>query len=78
MVWESFCGAPKSELVIVPGEMRLDTEAYVGTIVEPHLAHLKQQCYEEYGRVQVVEDGAPGHKKYAIQYRELNGLESLQ
>jgi len=26
----------------------------------------------------VVEDGAPGHKKYAIQYRNLNGIETIR
>ena len=26
----------------------------------------------------MAEDGALGHKKYAIQYRDLNGLDSLQ
>ena len=26
----------------------------------------------------MVEDEAPGHKKYAIQYRDLNGLDNLQ
>ena len=26
----------------------------------------------------MVEDGAPGHKKHAIQYRDLNDLDSLQ
>ena len=26
----------------------------------------------------MVEDGAPGHKGYAVRYRDLNGLDSLQ
>ena len=45
--------------------------------MEPHLVPF-WQCCEEYGWIKVVEDGAQGHKKYAIQYRDLNGLDSLQ
>ena len=78
MVWGGFCGALKSDLVMVPGKAKLDSATYVVTIMEPHLVPFWQQCCEEYGWVKVVEDGAPGHKKYAIQYRDLNGLDSLQ
>ena len=69
-----FCGALKSDLVMVPSKAKLDSATYVVTIMEPHLV---QSC-KEYGWAKVVEDGAPGYKKYAIQYRKLNGLDTLQ
>ena len=78
MVRGGFCGTLKSDLVMVPGKAKLDSATYVVTIMEPHLVPFWQQCCEEYGWVKVVEDGAPGHKKHAIQYRDLNGLDSLQ
>ena len=78
MVWGGFCGALKSNLVMVPGKAKLNSATYVATIMEPHLVPFWQQCCEEYGWVKVVEDGAPGHKGYAVRYQDLNGLDSLQ
>ena len=75
MAWGGFCGGIKSELVIVPGKAKLDSAAYVTTIMEPHLVPLWHRCCEEYGWAVVVEDGAPGHKGHAKRYRELNGMD---
>jgi hypothetical protein len=77
MVWGGFWGSKKSKLVIVPGKAKLDSATYVTAIMEPHLVPFWHECCEEYGWVKVVEDGAPGHKKYAIQYRDLNELDII-
>ena len=63
---------------MVLGKAKLDSAIRVATIMEPHLVPFWQQCCGEYGWVNVVEDGAPGHKGYAVRYCDLNGLNSLQ
>lgn len=50
---------------------------YVETIMEPYLVPFWHHCCEEYGWAKVVEDGAPGHKKFAIQYRKLNEMDVI-
>jgi hypothetical protein len=78
MVWGGFCGTLKSDLVIIPGKAKLDSATYVRTVMEPHLVPMWHRCCEEYGWAKVVEDGAPGHKKYAIHYRNLNEMDTIQ
>ena len=78
MVWGGFCGALKSDLVTVPGKTNIGSATNVVSIMEPYLVPFWQQFCEEYGWLKVVEDGAPGHKKYAIQYRDLNISDTLQ
>jgi hypothetical protein len=46
--------------------------------MEPHLVPFWHQCCEKYGWTVVVEDRAPGHKKQAITYRNLNGMDAIQ
>ena len=58
----------------VSGKAKLDSAAYVTTIMEPHLDPLWNRRCEEYGRTVVVEDGVPGHKGHSKGYRELNGM----
>lgn len=78
MVWGGFCGQLKSELIFIPGKAKLDSAMYVEKVMEPELVPFWHKCCEEYGWVKVVEDGAPGHKKHAIQYRELNGMDVIK
>ena len=78
MVWAVFCGQLKSELVFIPGKAKLDSAMYVEKVMEPELVPFWHQCSEEYGWVKVVEDGAPGHKKHAIRYRELNEMDVIK
>lgn len=78
MAWGGFCGQLKSELVFIPGKAKLDSAMYVDTIMEPHLVPFWHQCCEEYGWARIVEDGAPGHKKHAIIYRELNEMDVVE
>lgn len=77
MAWGGFCGQIKSDLVFIPGKAKLDSAMYVDTIMEPHLVPFWHRCCEEYGWARVVEDGAPGHKKHAISYRELNEMDVI-
>ena len=49
MAWGGFCGGIKSELVFVPGKAKLDSAAYVTTIMEPHLVPLWHRFCKEYG-----------------------------
>lgn len=46
--------------------------------MEPHLVPFWHECCEKYGWVGVVEDGAPGHKGFANQYRRLNEMEQIR
>ena len=48
-VWVGFCGALKSDLVMVPGKAKLDSATYVATIMELHFVPFWQQFCEEYG-----------------------------
>ena len=73
-----FCGALKSDLVMVSGKAKLDSAAYVATTMEPHRVPFWQQCCEGYGWVRVAEDGASRHKGYAARQRDINGLDNLQ
>jgi len=78
MIWGAFCSTLKSRLVFIPSKAKVDFTLYVTSIMYPHLVPFWHQCGETYGWVGVVEDGAPGHKKYAIQYRNLNGIETIR
>jgi len=78
MIWGGFCGSLKSNLVCIPGKAKLDSATYVAKVMEPHLVPFCHQCCEENGWTVVVEDGAPGHKKHAITYRNLNGMDAIQ
>lgn len=77
MIWGAFCGTTKCELVDIPGKAKVDSLTYVRTVLEPALVPFWQRCCEEYGWAVVQEDNAPGHKKHAIEYRQLNGMEAL-
>jgi len=77
MIWGAFCSTLKSRLVFIPGKAKVNSSLYVTSIMYPHLVPFWHQCCETYGWVGVVEDGALGHKKYAIQYRNLNGIETI-
>ena len=57
MAWGAFCGGNKSELVFIPGKTKLDSTAYVTTVMEPHLVPLWHRSCEEYGWAAVVEGG---------------------
>ncbi|RPA95416.1 hypothetical protein L873DRAFT_1837182 [Choiromyces venosus 120613-1] len=78
MAWGGFCGTTKSELVFIPGKAKMDSIMYVEAVMEPYLVPLWHECCEMYGWAQVIEDGAPGHKKHAGTYRELNGMHTVQ
>jgi len=77
MIWGAFCSTLNSRLVFIPGKAKVDSSLYVTSIMYPHLVPFWHQYCETYGWVGVVEDGALGHKKYAIQYRNLNGIETI-
>lgn len=78
MVWGAFCGTLKSDLVFIPGKAKIDSVLYVETVMEPHLITFWHRTCEEYGWVGIMEDGAPGHKGAARQYRQLNEMESIK
>jgi hypothetical protein len=78
MTWGAFCGTMKSPLAFIPGKAKLDSAMYVKRIMEPYLVPFWHRCCEEYGWTKAVEDGAPGHKGYSIQYRELNEVDSVE
>ncbi|RPA97774.1 hypothetical protein L873DRAFT_1689844 [Choiromyces venosus 120613-1] len=44
----------------------------------PYLVPLWHECCEMYGWAQVIEDGAPGHRKHVRTYQELNGMDTIQ
>jgi len=77
MIWGAFCGTTKSDLIYIPGKAKIDSITYVKTVLEPALVPFWHRCCEEYGWTIVQEDNAPGHKKHANQYRELNGMDIL-
>lgn len=77
MVWGAFCGTMKSELVFVPNKVTLDSATYTEYILDPCLIPFWHQACEAYGWVMVVEDGAPGHQKFAKLCREKNGVDSM-
>ncbi|KAG0635220.1 hypothetical protein HOY80DRAFT_1140058 [Tuber brumale] len=78
MVWGAFCRTTRSKLVFIPSKVKVDSTFYVNNIMHPHLVPLWYQCCEKYDWVTVIEDGAPGHKDYSIQYRNLNVLEATK
>jgi len=78
MIWGGFCGTIKSKLVFIPSKAKVDSSLYVTTIMYPHLVPFWHRCCEAYGWVSVMEDGAPGHKGFATQYRLRNGMESIR
>ena len=63
---------------MVPGKVKLDSATYVAIIMEPHLVPFWQQCCEEYGWVKVVGDEHRSTKGYAVRYRDIYGLDSVQ
>ena len=77
MAWGGFCCTTKSELVFIPGKAKLDSAMYVETVMEPYLVPFWHQCCEEYGWTRVIEDGAPGHQKYARIYRQKNEIDAV-
>jgi len=77
MAWGGFCGTTKSELVFIPGKAKLDSAMYVETVMEPYLVPFWHQCCEEYGWTRVIENGAPGHQKYARIYRQKNEIDAV-
>lgn len=78
MVWGAFCGKLKSELFFVPNGAKVDSQKYVQHILDPLLIPFWHRTCEEYGWTAVMEDGAPGHKKFAITCRERNEVETLK
>jgi len=77
MVCTASPGELKSPLnVLLPGTP-LDSEKYIKNSLDALLILFWQQTSEAYGWSTIVEDGAPGHQKYAIQCRKLNNLETL-
>ena len=78
MAWGGFCSQLKSHLVFIPGKAKLDLAMYVEAIMEPHLVSFWHKCCKEYKWAKVLEDGVvPGHKKHAISYQELNGMDVI-
>ncbi|RPA95122.1 hypothetical protein L873DRAFT_1837288 [Choiromyces venosus 120613-1] len=78
MAWGGFCSTTKSELVFIPGKDKMDSAMYVEAVMEPYLVPLWYEYYEMYAWARVIEDGAPGYKKHARTYRELNGIDTGQ
>jgi hypothetical protein len=79
MTWGAFCGPNlKSSLVCVPGKAKVNSQLYVEQVMDPHLVPFWHRCCEEYGWTKVVEDGPPGHKGMAKDYRELNEMDVIQ
>lgn len=78
MAWGGFCGFKKSPLYFVPGKAKLDAKLYRDEILEPILIPFWHEVCEQYGWVKVVEDGAPGHKGAAKEYREQCGVDNIQ
>jgi hypothetical protein len=78
MIWGAFCGTElKSNIYFVPSGSKIDSSSYTTTILDPLLIPFWHECCEEYGWARVVEDGAPGHKKYSIRCRERNNMDSI-
>jgi len=77
MVWGAFGGELKSLLYVVPPGTTMDSEKYTNNVLDPLLIPFWHQACEVYGWFMVVEDGAPGDTKYAIQCRKLNNVDSL-
>lgn len=75
MIWGAFCGTLKSDLYFVPSGKKIDSSVYTTKTLDPLLILFWHKTCEEYGWTQVVEDGAPGHKKFAIECRRRNNME---
>lgn len=65
MVWGAFCGEEKSELHFVPTNTSVNSSSYTLSILDPILIPFWHEMCERDGWTAVVEDNAPGHKKYA-------------
>lgn len=78
MAWGGFCGRFKTKLYFVPSKTKIDGKSYRDGILIPYLFPFWEEMCEEYGWVKVVEDGAPGHKGVARQYRNDNGMDCFQ
>lgn len=66
MVWAAFCGEHKSDLHFVPGKVSIDSTQYTTTVLDPLLIPFWHRMCEIYGWTALMEDNAPGHKKFAI------------
>lgn len=77
MIWGAFCGHLKTDLFFVPSGTKVDSATYATEILDPLLIPFWHKTCEEYGWTKVVEDGAPGHKKYANECRERNQVDSI-
>ena len=77
MVWGAFCGSLKSPLYIVPPGTTINSARYTTNVLEPLLIPLWHEACEEYGWARVVEDNAPGHKKFATASRIRHGVDSI-
>jgi hypothetical protein len=78
MAWGAFCGTTLSILYFVPGKAKLDSAAYVKYILDPILIPFWHRMCEEKGWTVVIENGAPGHKKYVKTCRQLNKMEVIE
>lgn len=67
IVWGAFSDEEKSELCFVPAKVSIDSALYTTTILDPLLIPFWHQMCDVYGWTRVVEDNAPGHKRFAIQ-----------
>jgi hypothetical protein len=77
MAWGAFCGELKSNLVFVSNRVSIDSATYTLEILDPFLIPFWHETCERYGWTEVVEDNAPGHKKWAKICRQKNAMESL-
>ena len=77
MVWGALCGEVKSPLYVVPPGTTQDSAKYTKNVLDPLLIPFWHRACEQYGWSTVVEDGAPGHQKYAIRCRKLNNVDTL-
>jgi len=78
MIWGAFGSTLKSNLVFVPTKVNMNSALYVKYIIEPHLVPFWHKYCEKYGYVGVVEDGTPGHKGFANQYKMLNEMKQIR
>lgn len=77
MVWGAFCGDMKTPLHLIPPGTKVDSGHYTLRILDLLLIPFWHETCERYGWTQVVEDGAPGHKRFAAACRERNEMEIL-
>lgn len=66
MVCGAFYGEEKSNMHFVPAKVPIHSSLYTTTIRDPLLIPLWHRMCEVYGWTRVVEDNAPGHKRFVI------------